>query len=256
LVEALRSVGVEEGDTIMLHSAFRESNGFRGTPADVADAFLTALGEAGNLIMVSLPTTGASHEYLSRLSVFDVRKVPSRMGLVSEFFRRREGVLRSLHPSHPMLAFGPRAHWIVEGHDQCLYPCGPGTPFDKAVELDGKIVFFDTGLGKMTFFHWLEHRIRDRLEVPLYQEEPFTIPVIDRDGNGGLVRTYAFSQEIIDRRRDFILHDEMFKAGIVRRGGVGNTSLLAVRLRDVIRCVDDMVSRGVFFHEVTGRQAS
>jgi len=250
LLDALRSIGVEEGDTIMLHSAFRESNGFRGTPTDVADAFLTAVGESGNLIMVSLPTTGASYEYLNRLSVFDVRKTPSRMGLISEFFRRREGVLRSLHPSHPMLAFGPKASWIVEGHELCPYPCGPGTPFDKAVELKGKLVFFDTGLGKMTFFHWLEHRIQDKLGVPLYHAEPYTVPVVDRHGNSGVVRTLAFSREIIDRRRDYILHAEMFRAGIVRRCRVGNTKLLAVELEDVIRCVDDMVNRGLFFHEV------
>jgi len=248
LARCIRSLGIRPGDTVMLHSAFNHLNGFRGTPGEVADAFLEVLGESGNLMMVSLPTTGASHEYLSRISVFDVRKAPSRMGLVSEFFRRREGVRRSLHPSHPMLAYGPRADWILKGHAECLYPCGPGSPFDKAVELDGKVVFFDTGLNKMTFFHWLEHRVQDHVDIPLYQDAPYAIPVIDQKGEERVVRTFAFSQEAIEARRDWILHREMLSMGIVRSARVGNTRIMAVELRDVVRCIDSMTDRGIFFY--------
>jgi aminoglycoside 3-N-acetyltransferase len=251
LKKCLGTLGIQAGDTILLHSGFRGTNGFKGTPAEVAGTFLDALGPEGNLLMVSLPTTGASYEYLARISVFDVRKTPSRMGLVSEFFRRREGVVRSLHPSHPMLAFGPEASWLVEGHETTLFPCGPGSPFDKAVELGGKVVFFDTGLNKMTFFHWLEHRIRDRVDVPLYQDEPFEVRVVDQDGTQLMVRTYAFSRRIIERRRDTVLHREMWKTGIVRKGKVGNTKIMSVDLKDVIKCVDDMAERGVFFYDLT-----
>lgn len=250
LVEALRALGIHDGKTVMLHSAFKDASGFLGSPADVAETFLEAVGEGGNLVMVSLPTTGASYDYLSRVKVFDLNKTPSRMGLVSEFFRRRKGVLRSRHPSHPVLAYGPKAGWIVEAHDRCLYPCGPDSPFDRVLALGGTAVFFDTGLDKMTFFHWLEHHVQDEIDVPLYQPEPFDVPVIGADGNEGRVRTFAYSQEIIDRRRDFILHREMWRRGIVRKGRVGNTTLLAVRLKDVVRCVDEMKSRGVFFYDL------
>ncbi len=249
LVACLRSLGIREGDTVILHSAFEGSSGFEGSPGMVADSFLEALGPGGNLLMVSLPSTGASFSYLNRVTLFDVRNTPSRMGLVSEFFRRREGVLRSLHPSHPILAFGPEAAGIVAGHERCLFPCGPGTPFDRAVDLDGKVVFFDTGLDKMTFFHWLEHRVQGRVGLPLYQEEIFEVPVVDHEGKKGTVRTYAFSQEVIARRRDYILHDEMWKKGIVKSGRVGNTRILVSRLREIVRCVDEMADRGLFFYE-------
>lgn len=256
LVANLRALGVRPGDTIMLHSAFRQANGFQGSPVSVADAFLEAVAPEGNLLMVSLPTTGASHRYLQRLRLFDVRKTPSRMGLVSEFFRRRPGVRRSLHPSHPMLVFGPEAAWIVEGHEECLYPCGPGSPFDKALELDAKVVFFDTTLDKMTFFHWLEHRVQDRVALPLYLPEPFEVPVVDADGQNQMVKTYAFSPEIIELRRDSVLHREMWAAGIVRSRRVGNTRILLTSLKEVVACVDDMASRGVFFYDLPRRRGA
>ena len=251
LAVCLRSLGIREGDILMLHSAYKESSGFKGSPGAVAECFLQVLGESGNLLMVSLPTTGASYEYLGRTKVFDVRRTPSRMGLVSEFFRRRDDVVRSLHPSHPVLAHGPQAQWIVEGHESCLFPCGPDTPFDRAVELDGKLVFFDCQLNKMTFFHWLEHRIQDRVDLPLYGKDLFEVRVVDQHGKEAVVRTYAFSKEAIQRRRAHLLHDELWKRGLVRRGRIGNTEILVVNLRDIIRCVDEMADRGVFFYELS-----
>ena len=49
LVAALRSMGIESGDTVMLHSAFEPQHGFRGTTEDLIDAFLTAVGPQGHL---------------------------------------------------------------------------------------------------------------------------------------------------------------------------------------------------------------
>ena len=81
--------------------------------------FLDVLGPTGNLLMVSLPYRSSSLQYLSTLKCFDVRKTPSMMGLVSAYFRRRAGVLRSLHPTHPVLAThraqGQRSVFVDEG---------------------------------------------------------------------------------------------------------------------------------------------
>ena len=40
LIARLRSMGIGEGDTILLQSAFEASSGFKGSPGDVADAVL------------------------------------------------------------------------------------------------------------------------------------------------------------------------------------------------------------------------
>ena len=51
------------------------------------------------------PEADPAAYYLKR-PVFDVRRQPSEMGLLSELFRRRESVRRSLHPTASVCALG------------------------------------------------------------------------------------------------------------------------------------------------------
>jgi aminoglycoside 3-N-acetyltransferase len=250
LVRALRAVGVEPGDSVMLHSAFEPHHGFRGTSQDAIDAFLAALGPQGNLLMVSLPYRSSSLDYLSKLKVFDVRRTPSAMGLVSEFFRRRAGVVRSCHPTHPVLTYGPLAEWFIEGHERCLYPCGPGTPFDRLLQSGGKVAFFNVPFVYFTFFHYLEHLVSANLSFPLYVEPPFDVAVIDRHGEKLVVRTHAFSREAIRRRRFEVLESALRDRGLIRKTRVGASVLLLVDLREVVSAVKEMTRQGVYFYEM------
>jgi len=250
LVRAIRKLGVESGDAIMLHSAFQPEHGFRGTSNDVVDAFLEVLGPQGHLLMVSLPYRSSSIEYLRQGRVFDLRRTPSAMGLISEFFRRRDGVLRSLHPTHPVLVHGPRAAWFIEGHECCLYPCGPGTPFARLLEAGGKAVFFNVPFVYLTFFHYLEHLVSPRLGFPLYTDESFVVPVVDGSGRQGTVTTHVFSPEAIRRRRFPVLEAWLRQRGLIRRVKVGASYLLAADLREIANTVEEMAAWGEYFYDL------
>ena len=131
------------GDTLLVHCAYGPLLGFQGSPTALIDVFREVIGKDGNLLMMSMSYLSATSDYLRSIEYFDVRKAVSRMGLVSETFRRRPGVLRSLHPTHPVLACGAKAEWIVSGHENCLYPCGPGSPFEKLLDLKGRCFFLE-----------------------------------------------------------------------------------------------------------------
>jgi aminoglycoside 3-N-acetyltransferase len=236
----LHGLGLRPGDTVMLHSAFGDQHGFKGSIDAFTDVFVDLLGPSGTLLMPSLPYRSSSLQYLQTIKQFDVRKTPSMMGLVSEYFRRRPGVLRSLHPTHPVLALGANAETIVAGHENCRYPCGPGTPFDSLLRFDGKVVFFNVSFATFTFFHYLEHRLSPGLPFPLYTDEPFEVPVIDQAGRRLSVTTYVFSPEAIRRRQFQVLEDELFRRGLITRRSVGNSRLMVIRVRDAVECVDDM----------------
>lgn len=251
LMDCLRSLGVCSGDSVMLHSAFEPHCGFRGTIEQLTGVFLDAVGPGGNLLMVSLPYRSSSLHYLSKLKVFDVRKTPSMMGLVSEYFRHRADVLRSLHPTHPVLACGARAEWLVAGHQLCEYPCGPGTPFEKLEQHDGKVVFFNVPFATFTFFHYLEHLVSPDMPFSLYTEQPFLVPVIDRDGESTTVRTFVFSLEAIRRRRFSVLEDELRRRQLIQERRVGNSRLSLIRVRDAVDCVGDMHRSGQTFYDLS-----
>jgi aminoglycoside 3-N-acetyltransferase len=248
----LRKAGIAAGDVVMLHSAFDPEHGFRGTSSEVIDAFVTALGPRGTLLMVSLPYRTSTLEYLRKLERFDVRRTPSAMGLMSEFFRRRAGVLRSLHATHPVLAFGHRAQWFVSGHEDCVYPCGPGTPFARLLEADGKAVFFNVGFEYLTFFHYLEHLVSPKLPFRLYTDELFEVPMLDQQGNLRTLRTRAFSFETIRRRRFERLERWVRQRRLVREVRVGASRILAVRLREIANTVEEMAAQGEYFYDLAG----
>lgn len=245
---ALRRLGVRDGDALMLHSAFASHHGFDGTIEQLTDVFIEALGPRGHLLMVSLPYRSSTLEYLQRLRVFDVRRAPSMMGLVSEYFRRRPDVLRSLHPTHPVLVHGPDAAWYVDGHERSLYPCGPGTPFEKLAERDGIVAFFNVPFATFTFFHHLEYLVSAHLPFALYTDEVFEVPVLDRHGEPGVVKTRAFTREAIGRRRFEVLEQALRARGVIATVKVGNTRMEAIRVRDAIACTHEMRARGELFY--------
>ena len=242
LVAELRRMGIAETDTLLVHSNFEPLSGFTGTPLDVVDAFAGLVGERGNLLMVSIPFRGSAYDYLTQGKTFDVRKTLSMMGLITEMFRRRAGTCRSLHPTHPVLALGKDSLRIIEGHEDCPYPCGPGTPFEKFHALNGKIVFFDVGFGSITFFHYVEHLLMGDLPFPVYEDRVFEAPVIDPRGERRTVRTYGYSRAY--PRSAEKLEAEMLRQGKIRAGRVGNSRILVATAADVVACQTAMVKAG------------
>jgi aminoglycoside 3-N-acetyltransferase len=251
LKRRLTGIGIGSGDTLLIHSAYGSLLGFQGSPSTLIDAFLEVIGPKGNLLMVSMPFFSSTSEYLKKTEVFDVRKTPSRMGLVSETFRRRPGVLRSLHPTHPVLAYGPDAKWIVAGHEDCEYACGPQSPFEKLLDKDGKILFFGVTEFHFTFHHYLEHMVKDSLPFPLYEQQPYNVKVFDEQGQTRQIRTFVFTQEAIARRRVHVLFDELATRGLMKKARIGNTSVVLIKASDTVACTKDQAKRGIYFYDFT-----
>jgi aminoglycoside 3-N-acetyltransferase len=248
LKDKLTDLGIRTGDTLLVHSAFNVFNGFKGRAQDVINCLIGILGKNGNLLMVSLPYLSSSYDYLQTGEIFDVRKTPSRMGLISEIFRRKKGVLRSLHPTHPVLAYGKDAEWIVDGHEKCPYPCGKNTPFDKIKSLSGKTLFFDVPFNRFTFIHHIEDLIQDNLPFPLYTEEPIPAKTLDYDGNELTVNTYAFSDLAVKSRRPEILENYLFKNKMLQKARIGKTVLMLVAVEDAVRCSNQLADNHIFFY--------
>jgi aminoglycoside N3'-acetyltransferase len=142
-----------------------------------------------------------------RKPVFDARKAPSEMGLLTEVFRRHPGVRRSLHPTHSVCALGPLAGEVTAGHEQDAYGCGRDSPF-AAMDRHRTIIL---GLGvryfrALTHVHLAEQLLGADFPVPFREE---TVPVVIRDGEHApldhLLRVKTFRGERrIERLRGFL----------------------------------------------------
>ena len=244
---ALRKLGVVAGDTLLVHGSFKMNNGFKGNAHDIIECLLQAIGPNGNLLMVSLPYNSSSYEYLMKQPTFDVRRTPSMMGMISEMFRRKSGVLRSMSPTHPVLAYGEKSAWIVEGHEYCVYPCGKGSPFEKLRTLNGKVLFFDVAF-PFTFFHYIEDLIKDTLPIPLYTEEPITTKVVNYEGETITVKSFVYPKRIYSTRRTTMLEDRLIKERMLEKMRIGRSTLKLVKVEDAIRCTYQMLKEKVEFY--------
>jgi aminoglycoside 3-N-acetyltransferase len=244
----LRQMGIQENDTLLVHANFEPNSGFKGTPLELVNALVELVGEKGNLLMVSIPFRGAAYDYLMMNKTFHIKKTLSMMGLVTEMFRRREGTLRSFHPTHPVLAYGKHAEWLVADHERCLFPCGAGSPFEKFRQLHGKILFFDVGFGAITFFHYVEELLKDRLPFPVYDERLFSVTGVNAKGENHTIQTYAFNKRIT--RRAEKLEAEMCRQGKIQTANIGNSRLMLLTAEDVVSCQTDMVEAGRYPYDL------
>lgn len=238
----LMKMGIGETDTLLVHANFKQDSGFKGTPLDVVDALIELVGQQGNLLMVSIPFRGTAYEHLKKQKPFRINKTISMMGLITEMFRRKEGVRRSFHPTHPVLAYGKDSEWITSEHEKCVFPCGLGTPFDKFRQLKGKILFYDVGFDAITFYHYVEELIKDKLPFQIFHEELFSVKAYDCDDNEHIIKTYAYDRSIV--RNTDKLEDEMHKRKMIKSGRIGNSKFILVNAEDVVTCQTAMVEEG------------
>jgi aminoglycoside 3-N-acetyltransferase len=172
---ALGELGVDPGDTLYVHSGMQGAVRMEGdTREEKMDAVIAGLEGAvpdGRLIM---PTYTYS---FCRDETYDVRESPSTVGLLTERFRRREGVRRTLDPIFSSALTGALpAAWeerLFTARDVTCF--GEESLFAHLYEIDAKLVFFGVSFEFCTFLYLVEQR----LEVPYRFMKEFRGDVVD-----------------------------------------------------------------------------
>ncbi len=148
LVSQLRALGLKRGDVVMVHSSFK-SLGIKD-PELILQALLETLGETGTLLMPAL-------SYLQEpANIHNTNLTPTCVGFLAEYFRRRTGTLRSVHPTHSVCGVGAQVHAWLDDHIEDRTPCGPHSSFHKLLHSTGKILMLGCGLEPNTAMHAIE----------------------------------------------------------------------------------------------------
>jgi len=178
IIAALRAIGIERGAVIAVHCALSQLGYVKGGAEALIDALLEAVGPEGTVLMPSFPMTGTQREYLDSGATFDVRSTPSRSGEVTEVFRRRPEVLRSLHPTNPVCAWGRHAAELLRDHDRSLTAFGHETPYGRLAARDDTFI-----LMLQTHIRSFQHHFEERVGLPtLFLPQVRTVSVIDETG--------------------------------------------------------------------------
>jgi aminoglycoside N3'-acetyltransferase len=181
---------------------------YTGEIRDLLDALIELCGTDRTLVMPAFFFGGRELDpiaYYRERPLFDVRHQPSEAGLLTELFRRRKGVRRSVHPVVSVTALGPQADELVAGHHLGKTSFGEGTPYGLMAERKTAIVGIGTEYFRsLTQVHAAEDLLGDRYPLRV---RPSTLPmqVTDFDGSSHHYEL-AFSESIIGRRIERLEH--------------------------------------------------
>jgi aminoglycoside 3-N-acetyltransferase len=251
---ALREAGVERGDDLFMQAAMSAFGTFEEGPATVIEGVLGAVGPDGLVAMPAYPLSGPAIEYLADDPVFDVRSTPSRMGAISEAFRKAPGTGRSIHPTHSMAAWGPGADDVLAGHDTASTPFGEGTPFPRLVGRNGWQVFFGTGTNAITMYHSFECVREPPFPLDVFADRVFDARCVGWDGEPLTVRTLVHNPALHPGRIDSNPRlQRTFREALLDGGGravrLARGEILAIRLRPMFETFERLLGAGVTIYE-------
>jgi aminoglycoside 3-N-acetyltransferase len=199
---ALRSLGVGDGDTLLVHSSATGLGFVEGGPDAALDGLLDAVGPTGNIVAATFTAPYIGFEGETNKS-FEYRPFvpgdtkPIWTGLIPKTLASRPGAVRSAHATHSWTAAGPDAHTLTEGHDMLGPPASSNSPMAKALAKNGKLVFIGCSLASNTFLHFLE----DMSSLTYLQNA-----IVKIKDAGGTLRT-AIIPRNLPGHRDFYRHD-------------------------------------------------
>lgn len=166
LLGALRSLGVQDGDTLLVHSGLSGLGYLEGGAQTAIAALKKAVGETGTFLAPAFTRPYAS--FAGRLNKdyryrpYDTRPggaLRDRMistGALPKAMLKEPGAVRSGHCTHEWVAIGQNAEQCVGSHGFLDPPTGDTSPLKKALEMDGSVVFLGCGINSNTFLHHIE----------------------------------------------------------------------------------------------------
>ena len=174
LIRDLEKMNLEPTDALMVHSSMKSIGPVEGGADTVVDAFMEYF-EKGLFMTPTHTWAQMSEEY----SLFDPINEPACVGIIPNVFRKREGVVRSLHPTHSIAAYGPRAKEYVKGEENITTPADPKGCWGRLLDINAKILMLGCTHIRNTYIHAVE----EMLDVPeRLTEKPVDFQIKMPDG--------------------------------------------------------------------------
>lgn len=225
IVEAMRRLGVQEGDRLFAHSSLSAFGCVEGGAEALCDALLDAVGKEGT---VAMPTFTWSMNHRTEIVTFDVAKDRCEVGAVPEAFRQRPEAIRDEHVCHSIAAIGRRAAEVV-GDGVRSFAWGSG--MYRLYEMDFWYVFLGCGFGACTALHTVE----EVMQVPYRYYRHYHGSTVIRPNRE---RVPARSIEFL-RYQPYANDFEKMGAicaqhGLVRDIRVGKARIMLLKMRELV----------------------
>ena len=234
----LRDLGLTDGDAVLVHSSMNGLGHIDGGPNAVIDALLHVVGSSGTVLFPTL--TGTMSDLPENPPRIDLTTTPCWTGLIPETARQRPDAVRSIHPTHSVVALGAYQQQWTAGHELSKSPCDEMSPYYGLMELGGKILLLGgVDHDSNTSLHCLE----ELAGVPYHLQDEVTNGTV-RMPNGEVItvpnRLHLWRNRYSEQNllRDFnIISESMTAAGYQRATTIGkstSTLINAAGMRNLV----------------------
>ena len=200
LVNALKTVGLQPGDGLLIHSAVQYLGRPERTPQphaqpehtglaliyDAIQAVITVDSREGTL---AVPAFNFS---FARGEAYDPQTTPSvGMGAFSEYVRQRPEALRTPHPMQSLAIVGRCAEDLAQRDTASAFD--PGSAFERMLELDFRLLLLGADIQAVSMLHYSEQKA----QAPYRYWKNFSGPVLTSQGwVDKTYRMYARNMEL------------------------------------------------------------
>ena len=222
LLAQLEKLKLDKNGTVLVHSSLKSIGPVEGG----ADTVLDALSDYMQDGLLVFPTH--TWEFIKADNPkFYVADSPSCIGILPELFRKRENVIRSLHPTHSVAALGKDSAEFVAGGELFDTPCARGSAWGKLLDHKATIMLVGVDLRRNTFIHGVEEWI----DIPgRLSEEPEILYTVLPDGTE--IKVPSYRHHGLSWSEHFWKVDELFQQkGVMYMGTLGDAT---VRICDTV----------------------
>ena len=259
LKDQLESMGLKGDETILIHSSMKAIGAVDGGADTVLDAWMEYFKDG----LLLLPT----HTWKTVNAdnpVYNPYTTPSYVGLLTNMFMKRDGVIRSLHPTHSMSGYGKNAAEYLAGEEYNNTPCTPGGCYDRLKEVGGKVLLVGVGHERNTYIHSVEevlnvpNRLSDmpmELVIELQEESNNSgkLPPYNRDDGWKKHTDNKLYRKVYVRKHynakqphiseDFVKLNQIFlDSGVVRKVKFGDADSLLCDAKGMFNIVRQVIA--------------
>lgn len=224
----LEDFGVPRDGSLIVHSAIGKLSrrGFRAET--ICETLLDHLAD-GNLFMPTMTWRTVTPQNPH----WDEITTPSHTGILTEVFRTRYAIARSIHPTHSVAGWGPAASIVLSRHHVDATPVSANSPYGLLRDYDTYVLMVGVGLECCTAIHLPEEIVN----VDLYVRPPDQAELYKCCDRNGIVHPVRLRRHPrLDR--DFPQFSRpLSEQGLLETGNIEGCPFTIVTLRDLLRHV-------------------
>lgn len=243
LYKMFSKIGITPGDRVFIHSSMSKIGVLKEGPITFVNALKKYIGKDGLIVMPTFPSK-SSYDYLTNYQIFDVKNTPSINGAITECFRKSHNVFRSIHPTHPLAAWGKDAEELMKGHEKTKSMFDEKSPYKKLIDLNIKILLIGVNFDHMTMMRVVEDTY-DKYMINPYCEKKFVVNVIGYNNELISVETNCHDPKYFGKNREnmqlysYLENDICF-------GYLGQARTMLINSHDMYAKQIECCNRGIY----------